>query len=132
MNEIQQIGMICLKSFEDGFSVTLPKNNGVLFHYKMLKILDKLGFELVERSYEIENSCGEREEDENLEFIEVMSRNSFIRNLIKKEKYQLENRLVTVNSYYNDFDDLVSGLSKKVTISLDSIPRFEVMKNVSV
>jgi len=114
--------MIGLKCLEDGFSVTLAKSNGILFHYKMMRILERLGFELVERHYEIENSNGEREEDENLEFIEIISRNSFVRKLTKKEKYQKGNRFVMVNSYYNDFNDLVSGLSKKVTISSDSIP----------
>jgi len=112
--------MIGLKTLEDGFSVTLLKSNGVLFHYKIMRILEKFGFELVERKYEVENLCGEREEDENLEFIEIMSRNSFVRELTKKEKYRKGNRFVTVNSYYNDFDDLISGLSKKVTISSNS------------
>jgi len=114
--------MIGLESSEDGFSLTLPKHNGILFHYRMMKVLDKLGFELVERHYEIENSNGEREEDENLEFIEIMSRNSFVRKLIKKEKFQKRNKFVTVNSYYKDFNDMISGFSEKVTISSNSLP----------
>jgi len=114
--------IIGLKSLEGRFSITLPKNNGILFHYKMMRVLDKLGFELINRKYEIEDVHGEREEDENLEFIEIMSRNSFVKELIKRERYQKGSRSITVNSYYNDFDDMVGGLSKKVTISLDSIP----------
>lgn len=99
------------------FLLSLPKSDGVLFHHRMMRNLKRLGFELIDRWYEIENSFGQIEQDDNLEFIEVMSRNSFVKKLVKNEKYQNGINSVTISSHYTCFEDLVSGLSTRVIVS---------------
>jgi hypothetical protein len=116
--------MIGLLNTKGEFLLSLPKNNGVLFHYRMMGNLKRLGFELIDKWYEIENSYGEIEQDNNLRVIELLSRDSFIKKLIKREKYQRNRNFVTISSYYSRFEDLVSGVSAKVTVSSNSGLKF--------
>lgn len=112
--------IIGLRNLRGKFLLSFQKNNGILFHYKIMRSLERLGFELIDRYYEIENSHGEIEADDNLEFIKLLSRNSFVRELIKKEKYQRGSNYVVISSHYPSLDDLMSGLSTKVSISSNS------------
>jgi len=112
--------MTGLRNLKGEFLLSFLKSNGVLFHHKMMGYLKRLGFELVQSLYEVENTCGEIDQDEDLAFIEIMSRNCFIRRLIKKEKYQRGKNYVVISSHYPSFEDLMSGLSTKVTISSNS------------
>lgn len=108
------------ENFKGKFLLSFQKNSGILFHYKVMRSLERLGFELIDRYYEVENSHGEIEADDNLEFIEILSRNSFVRKLTKKEKYQRGSNYVVISSHYPSFEDLMSGLSTKVSISSNS------------
>jgi len=112
--------MTNLRNLKGKFLLSLQKSNGVLFHHKMMGYLKRLGFELIQSLYEVENTCGEIDQDEDLAFIEIMSRNCFVRRLIKKEKYQRGSNYVVISSHYPSFEDLMSGLSTKVTISSNS------------
>jgi hypothetical protein len=108
------------RNLKGKFLLSFPKNNGILFHHKMLGYLKRLGFELIQRLYEIESMNGEIDQDEDLAFIEIVSRNSFVKRLIKKEKYQRGNNYVVISSHYPSFEDLMTGLSTSVTISSNS------------
>ena len=113
-----------MRNLKGKFLLSFPKNNGILFHHKMLGYLKRLGFELIQRFYEVENMNGEIDQDEDLAFIEIMSRDSFVKRLIKKEKYQRGNNYVVISSHYPSFEDLMSGLSTGVTISSNSGLKF--------
>lgn len=112
--------MMGLRNLKGKFLLSFSKNNGVLFHHKMTGYLKRLGFELVQRLYEVENVYGEIDQDEDLAFIEIMSRNCFVKNLVKKDKYQRGKNYVVISSHYSSFEDLMSGLSTNVIISSNS------------